>query len=92
MIGSCEALTSAVGILAGLRREISDLVPGLLEGVGTVEIGEPTVAGGRRALQDLVDIAADEDRHARLLIGLGIHDRGGNVVVHVFAVDLLLGP
>ena len=66
MIGSCAAFEQRVGILAGLLGEVADLRPGLREGFGRVEIGEPAVARRRGALEHAVDIAADEDRDPRL--------------------------
>ena len=61
MIGSCEALSSLSGILAGLLGEIANLAPRFGEALRRVEVGEPAVAGDRGALEHAIDIAADQD-------------------------------
>ena len=77
MIGSCDGVEQLVRILAGLLGEPRDLVPGLREVSRLVEIGEPAVAAAAGALEHAVDIAADQDRHARLLHRLRIHTAAG---------------
>src|SRR6516162_1971485 len=80
------------GILAGSLREAFDLAPGLREAFGAVEIGEPAVAGDRRAPEYPVDIPADQDRRVRLLQRLRKHDAGGDVIAGKLAADRMLGP
>src|SRR5262245_61854483 len=47
-----------VWILAGFLGEAADLAPRFCEAFRPVEIGEPAVAGDRRALEDPIDISA----------------------------------
>src|SRR5712691_5112900 len=48
------------GIAPGLAREGEDLLPRLRVALGRVEVREPAVAPGGRALEDRVDVAAHE--------------------------------
>src|SRR5262249_54865735 len=72
------------GIAAGFLREGLHLLPSLGEALRGVEVGEPPIALRARALEQGVDVAADEDGRARALRGAGDHDR----LAQVELVDL----
>ena len=76
-------------ILPRLLGIAAHLGPGFGETFGRVEISQPA-AIERRALEDAVDIAADQ--HHRQARRLGRHVGAAQPVRRVFAVDLLLGP
>src|SRR6185312_3563488 len=87
-----RSVEQLVGILAALLGEVAQLRPGFRERFRRVEISQPAVAAGRGTLQHAIDIAADQDRHARLLHRLRIHHGGGNIVSDIISAHHRLGP
>src|SRR5262245_52808151 len=81
-----------VGVLSAFLGEAADLVPRLGEAFGPIEIGQPAVTADGCALEDAIDISADEDRRIWFLHRLGIHDAGRDVVARELAADRVLGP
>src|SRR5262245_3749253 len=81
-----------VRVLSAFLCEAADLVPRLGEAFGPIEIGQPTVAADGCALEDAIDISADQDRRIWFLHRLGIHDAGRDVVARELAAHRVLGP
>src|SRR5581483_835169 len=71
--------------------EALDLLPGALEAVRRVEVGQPAVAVAGDAAEHGVDVAADQDRRARLLHGVRQHARIAQVELVELQPHLVLG-
>src|SRR5262249_4355464 len=81
-----------VRVFSAFLGEAADLAPRLGEAFGAIEIGQPAVTADSCALEDTIDISADQDRGIWFLHWLGIHDAGRDVVARELAADRVLGP
>src|SRR3984893_14104698 len=81
-----------VRVLSAFLCEAADLVPRLGEAFGPIEIGQPAIAAEGCALEQAIDISADQDRRIWFLHRLGIHHAGRDVVARELAADRVLGP
>src|SRR5215510_7850729 len=80
------------GIAAGLTREADDLLPRAPVALGRVEVREPAVAARGHALEDRVDVAADQDGRTRLLERTRPHHGLAQAVLVDLERDAVLGP
>src|SRR5262249_38714518 len=90
--GQLRSIEELFRVLSCLLGKAADLVPGLGEAFGRIEIGQPTVAAHRRAFEHAIDISADQDRRIWFLHRLGIHNAGGNVVAGKLSPCCVLPP